>query len=77
MELNEKDRENLVQILIEIHSTAFRKREIKGVFFLLGLYDILRKNCSITEIRKIAAAERLEQLKELSVLKKVIYTAHI
>lgn len=43
----------------------------------MGLYDIPWKNCSITEIRKIAAVERLEQLEELSVLKKVIYTAHI
>lgn len=59
-------------------SSAFRKLslESKGVF-KIGLYTIPWKKCSIIEIRKIVAGERLKQLEELSVQKKAIYKAHI
>ena len=62
----------------EIKNKFFRKLslESKGVF-KIGLYTIPWKKCSIIEIRKIVAAERLEQLEELSVQKKAIYKAHI
>lgn len=63
--------------MIEIQSNCLRTLSLESKrVFKIDLYTVAWKKSSIIEI-KIVAAERLEQLEELSVQKKTIYKAHI